>query len=224
MTTHKTTPSVYVFDAYGTLFDVHSAVAAHAQRLGPHAEAVSELWRARQLEYSWTYSLMGRASDFWTLTQQALDYAMARFDIQDDDLRSDLLHAYLTLGAYPEVAGVLQRLKAAGKQVVILSNGTAEMLHSAVHAAGLTDHVDAILSVDEVGIFKPSARVYQLILDRMGVRPEQVSFQSSNAWDAAGAGQFGFQVVWVNRRQLPAEYPFEHPLVQVATLDALLPR
>lgn len=223
MTNSKTGISAYVFDAYGTLFDVHSAVAAHSHRIGHNAEAMSELWRARQVEYSWTYSLMGRAPDFWVLTQQSLDYAMARFGIQDDGLRTDLLSSYLKLDAYPEVPAALRRLKEAGKQVVILSNGTQAMVQSAVQAAGLADYVDKVLSVDPAGIFKPSPRVYQLVLDSLAVSAEQVSFQSSNAWDAAGAGSFGFRVVWVNRRHLPSEYPFEFPRVEVDTLDALQP-
>ena len=221
MISSKPAPSVYVFDAYGTLFDVHSAVATHAHRIDGKGEAMSELWRARQVEYSWTYSLMGRPTDFWELTQQALDYAMARFGLDDVQLRRDLLDSYLELHPYPEVPTVLRQLKQAGKQVVILSNGTSAMLRSAVTSAGIGDLVDRILSIDEVGIFKPSPRAYQLVLDRAQVPVEQVSFQSSNPWDAAGAGSFGFRVVWVNRRRLPPEYPFEFLRTEVESLDAL---
>lgn len=213
--------SAYVFDAYGTLFDVHSAVAKHAHRIGPAAEAMSEIWRARQVEYSWTYSLMGRSTNFWELTRQALDYAMARFDVQGDELRADLLASYLKLSAYPEVPPVLRRLREAGKRVAILSNGTHAMVQSAVEAAGLAEYVETVLSIDQAGIFKPSPRVYQLVVDELGVPARQVSFQSSNPWDAAGAGSFGFQVVWVNRRHLPSEYPLEFSCTEVDSLERL---
>jgi 2-haloacid dehalogenase len=176
-----------VFDAYGTLFDVHSAVGRHRARLVGQADAGSMLWRGKQLEYTWLRSLMGRHVDFWRVTGDALDYALDAHDISDAALRNDLMQAYMGLDAYPEVSEVLRRLKAAGMQTAILSNGSPAMLESAVNAAGIADLLDANLSVEDVGIYKPDPRVYQLAVDRLGVTREQISFQSSNAWDAAGA-------------------------------------
>ncbi|MDE2290226.1 MAG: haloacid dehalogenase type II [Burkholderiales bacterium] len=217
----SSTISTYVFDAYGTLFDVHSAVARHAARIGPAAAEFSELWRARQVEYSWTSSLMGHKTDFWALTQLALDYSMQRFGIVDDTLRADLLSAYLELEAFPEVPQMLRSLKACGAQAVILSNGTSEMVNSAVRSAGLSGLIDRVMSVDEVGIFKPHASVYDLVPRRLAVSAHQISFQSCNPWDAAGAAHYGFRVVWVNRKGLPAEYPFAGERREVASLEGL---
>jgi len=211
----------YVFDAYGTLFDVHSAVAQHAARVGPDAAALSELWRARQVEYSWTYSLMGHKSNFWILTQLALDYAMQRYGVADSALRADLLNAYLKLQAFPEVPEALRSLKERGAQVVILSNGTAEMVNSAVRSAGLTELVDQVISVDEAGIFKTHPRAYELVTRRLEVPAHRVSFQSSNPWDAAGAAAYGFRVVWVNRKGWPPEYPLAGERHEVTSLAGL---
>ena len=188
-----------VFDAYGTLFDVHSAVARHRARLGEVADAISALWRTKQLEYTWLRSLMGRHADFWQVTCDALDFALDTHGRGDDSLRGDLLAAYRELSCYPEVPGVLGRLRQAGVPCAILSNGSPEMLRAAVASAGLDGLLDAVLSVEDVGIFKPDPRVYQLAVDRLGAPAGAISFQSSNAWDAAGAASFGFRVVWINR-------------------------
>jgi 2-haloacid dehalogenase len=214
--------TTYVFDAYGTLFDVHSAVTRLASRIGPDAAAFSELWRARQLEYSWTCSLMGRYADFWLLTERSLDYAMAKYGIDDAKLRSDLLGAYLELDAYAEVPDVLRQLKQAGKTVAILSNGTLAMLRSAIASAGLASLVDSVLTVDAIGVYKPDPRVYRYALDTLAVDAAAVSFQSSNAWDVAGAGSFGLPVVWVNRRGWPSEYGETACAREVASLAELL--
>ena len=214
-----------VFDAYGTLFDVHSAVGRHRPRLGDKADAVSALWRGKQLEYTWLRSLMGVFVDFWQVTGEALDYALDVHGVEDKALREDLMHAYLSLDPYPEVVGVLGTLKEAGLTTAILSNGSASMLESAVTGAGLGGLVDATLSVDDVGIYKPHPSVYRLAVERLGVEPAQVSFQSSNAWDAAGAAAFGFRVVWVNRfaqarERLPARADVE--VTTLAELPALV--
>ena len=214
--------TAYVFDAYGTLFDVHSAVARLASRIGPSAAALSELWRARQLEYSWTHSLMGRYADFWSITERALDYAMARYDIDGAKLRSDLLGAYLDLDAYAEVPDVLRRLKQAGKTVAVLINGTPAMLRSAIASAGLTSLVDSVLSVDANGLYKPDPRVYRYAIGALTVDAAAVSFQASNAWDIAGAGCFGLQVVWVNRRGGPREYAESCRAHEITSLAELL--
>jgi 2-haloacid dehalogenase len=210
-----------VFDAYGTLFDVHAAIGRHAAAVGPQAGEVSRLWRLKQLEYTWTRSLMGRHADFWTLTQEALDFALATFGIRDPGLRRSLLEAYRVLDAYPEVRPVLQRLKDAGLALAILSNGSPQMLADAVSAARIGPLLDAVLSVEAEGIYKPDARVYRLVCKRFALEPAQVSFQSSNAWDAAGARAFGFSVAWINRSGQPPEYGFAPPTRTLASLEAL---
>jgi 2-haloacid dehalogenase len=210
-----------VFDAYGTLFDVHSAVARHAAAIGPGADAMSRSWRLKQLEYSWIRSLMGRHTDFWEITGDALDYAMRSADIADANLREQLMQAYLRLDAYPEVPNVLRRLRSAGIRTAILSNGSPAMLDAAIGTAGLGELLDATLSIEAVGIYKPDPRVYQLAVDTLGVAASEISFQSSNVWDAAGAASFGFQVVWINRTRQPAEYGWILKAREIRTLDPL---
>lgn len=211
-----------VFDAYGTLFDVHSAVGRHKARIGNAADAVSAMWRTKQLEYTWLRSLMGRHADFWRITQDALDYAMDAHDIDDPSLRDNLMNAYLSLDAYPEVPDVLRRLKDAGFQTAILSNGAPEMLEAGARSAGIEDLLDANLSVEEIGIYKPDPRVYQLAVDKLGVAAGEISFQSSNAWDAVGAATFGFQVAWVNRFGQRRERLTADPQAEIGDLDQLL--
>ncbi|MDH3713639.1 MAG: haloacid dehalogenase type II [Gammaproteobacteria bacterium] len=211
-----------VFDAYGTLFDVHSAVARHSDAMGNVGDRVSQMWRTKQLEYTWLRSLMGRHADFWQVTGDALDYALNAFDIGDKTLRDSLMDAYLTLSPYPEVRDVLSQLKQRGVQLAILSNGAPNMLGVAVASAEIADLLDEVLSVEDVGIYKPDPRVYQLAVDRLQITPEQISFQSSNAWDAVGAAAFGFKVAWVNRfaqhrERLPAQ-----PQAEIRTLAELL--
>ena len=188
-----------VFDAYGTLFDVHSAVGKYRKRVGDQADQVSAIWRTKQLEYTWLRSLMGKHANFWQVTKDALDYAFATFGITDGDLFQALMDAYLELECYPEVPDILNRLKHCGMQTAILSNGSPTMLDAAVRHAGLQDTFDAVLSIEAVEIFKPSPRVYQLALDELGVAAHEICFLSSNAWDVAGAKNFGLRVVWVNR-------------------------
>lgn len=215
-------PAAYVFDAYGTLFDVHSAVRRVAERIGPDAVAFSELWRAKQLEYSWVRSLMGSYRDFWTLTENALDLAFRKFPAVDRTLREDLLSAYRTLGAFPEVKSVLQELKHGGAPLAILSNGSHSMLESAIAAAGLDGLFDAVFSVDAIGIYKTSPDTYRLVTRSWGLAPNSVSFQSSNRWDVAGATRFGFRTVWINRSAQPDEYDELPPARTVRSLTGLL--
>jgi 2-haloacid dehalogenase len=212
-----------VFDAYGTLFDVHSAVGGHKQRLGENADVVSALWRTKQLEYTWLRSLLGHHVDFWRVTGDALDYALDAHDVDDAALREDLMQAYLNLSTYPEVASVLQRLKQHGMRTAILSNGSPMMLDAAVTSAGITELLDAVLSVEDVGIYKPDPRVYQLAVDRLGVTAAQISFQSSNAWDAVAAATFGMRVAWVNRFGQRRERLTAQPDAELHTLDELPP-
>ena len=210
-----------VFDAYGTLFDVHSAVARYRDRLGSEADAVSAAWRAKQLEYTWQRSLMGRYVDFWQVTGDGLDYALEAHGIEDLSLRSGLLHAYLTLDCYPEVPGVLRALREAGLRNAILSNGSPMMLEAAVESAGIGDLLEAVISVDSVGVYKPAMPVYRLALERLGAGRGQVSFQSSNAWDAAAASTFGFRVVWCNRFGQVRERLPDAPHAEIPTLESL---
>ena len=212
---------LYVFDAYGTLFDVHSAVARHRADIGPQAERLTEIWRTKQLEYTWVRSLMGAYRDFRAVTADALDFAAARCGGLSPTLRAALLEAYERLDAYPDALPALQALKAQGKTVAILSNGTPAMLQAAVQSAGLADSIDAILSVDSLQKFKTAPEVYALVQTRFGASPNEVSFQSSNRWDVAGAAKFGFRAVWVNRGGQPDEYADYPPAVTLASLAAL---
>ena len=210
-----------VFDAYGTLFDVHSAVGRHRARLGEAAYSVSASWRAKQLQYTWLRSLMFRWTEFAEVTADALDFALDEAGIADGSLRRDLLDAYRSLECYPEVARVLDALRAGGMRTAILSNGSRSMLDAAVESAGIGSRLDAVLSVDEVRVFKPHPDVYHLACDRLGVQRRAVCFLSSNAWDAAGAATFGFRVVWVNRFAQVREQLPDGPEVEVETLDPL---
>jgi 2-haloacid dehalogenase len=212
-----------VFDAYGTLFDYNAAAARHAAVLGDKAAPLAELWRHKQLQYTWLRTLMGRYAGFWQVTGDALDFSMGELGIEDDGLRAGLMEAYRTLDAYPEVTETLTTLQAHGLKTAILSNGEPEMLDAAVAAAGIGDCLDAVLSVEEVGIFKPHPLVYQLVVDRLGVPAANVSFQSSNAWDANGAAAFGFRVAWCNRFGQGQERIPEAPDAEIKTLAELPP-
>jgi 2-haloacid dehalogenase len=212
----------YVFDAYGTLFDFHAAVARHNAAAGPDAALFSEAWRAKQLEYTWTHTLAGRYVEFWTLTQRALDYCFERFPSVDRRLRGDLLNAYLQLDAFADAAAVLRQLKACGELTAILTNGSPAMVGSAVEAAGLKALLDAVLSVDTVRMFKPRPEVYALVTEEFACNPADVTFVSSNRWDAMGATAFGFRTVWINRAKAPDEYPDWPPAAVVSDLTELL--
>ncbi len=196
----------YVFDAYGTLFDVHSAVARHGSVVGENPGRVSEIWRNKQLEYSWTRSGMGRYKDFWTLTAEALDFALKAVPGSNQDSAKTLMEAYLSLDCYDEVPHVLKSLKDAGHKTAILSNGSPDMLSAAVRSAGLSDYLDNEFSVDAIGVFKTDPSTYAMVTDEYGIQPDEVAFQSSNRWDIAGAAAFGFQCNWINRTGQPDEY------------------
>ena len=210
-----------VFDAYGTLFDVHSAVGRHRPRLGAKADAVSALWRTKQLEYTWLRSLMRRHANFWQVTGDALDYALEAQGVDDTPLREDLLQAYLSLDCYPEVPGALRALRDQGLALAILSNGSPDMLQAAVDSSGLADLLDGWYSVEDVGIYKPDPRVYQMACDRLQVPAAAISFQSSNAWDAVAAASFGMKVAWVNRFGQPRERLPYGPDAELPTLEGL---
>ena len=210
-----------VFDAYGTLLDVHSAMERHAPALGPDWQAISQTWRTKQLEYSWIRSLAGQFRDFATLTRDALEYAAARHGVTDAGLLDQLEQAYRALTAYPDVRPMLTQLQQAGVARAILSNGEVAMLNQGVQAAGLESLLDAVLSVDAVGVFKPDRRVYALATARFGLPPDQIAFMSSNPWDAFGAHQFGFRVFWVNRTSQPNEYGLQRLVTVLPGLAAL---
>jgi 2-haloacid dehalogenase len=213
--------SAYVFDAYGTLFDVHAAIARHRAAAGPEADRFSEIWRSKQLEYNWTLTLAGHYVDFWTLTEQALDYALARVPSVDRALRPQLLDAYLRLDAFADASAALVDLKARGARLAILSNGSPRMLAAAVNAAGMTGLLDAVLSVEAVRAYKPRPEVYALATDGFGIRPEEIVFVSSNRWDVMGAASFGFRPLWINRARIPDEYGDFAPLREISDLAAL---
>ncbi|WP_226578388.1 haloacid dehalogenase type II [Acuticoccus sediminis] len=212
---------VYVFDAYGTLFDVHAAVRKYKDDVGPDADQLSAVWRQKQLEYSWVRSLAGRYRDFWALTEDALDTAFRVVPTAPRGMRERLLDAYRELDAYPEVIDVLTQLRDAGAQVAILSNGNQAMLELAVKAARIGGLLDDILSVDPLKTYKPLPAVYELVTTRFRVFPEAVSFQSSNRWDVAGATAFGFRTVWINRGGAPDEYSDMPPAVTLSSLKGL---
>lgn len=210
-----------VFDAYGTLFDVNSAVSRLRDRVGPQYGEISAAWRVRQLEYTWLRSLMKSHTDFWHLTSDALAVTLRTFSIDDAELHEELMQAYLSLNAFSEVSSVLHQLKQAGMQTAILTNGSPAMITSAVSNAGIDEVIDRQLSVESVGVFKPDARVYQLAVDELNVEAANIAFLSSNAWDAAGAAHFGFNVAWVNRYGQPSEALPGTPSAMLADLSEL---
>ncbi|MCP5268145.1 MAG: haloacid dehalogenase type II [Zoogloeaceae bacterium] len=210
-----------VFDAYGTLFDVSSVARGAQAALGPQWQALSDLWRSKQLQYTWLRGLGGRHADFWQVTGEALDFAMATLNIRDTALRERLMQLYLEISAYPEVPETLQRLQHSGMKLAILSNGTPAMLSAAVDNAGLGSCFDAVLSVEEVGVFKPHPSVYQLAVDRLSLAAGDICFMSSNGWDAFSAKAFGFHVLWCNRFGQPPENIPALPDAEITDLSVL---
>lgn len=199
-----------IFDAYGTLFDVTAAAREAAAEPGREAFAkvwpkLANDWRLKQLQYTWLRAVADAHTDFWEVTQNGLDWALEASNLTDPDLRERLLALYWQLSAYPEVPMMLSRLKKAGLNTAILSNGSPEMLDGAVESAGLTDVLDEVLSVQSVGVFKPHKNVYDMVGRRFDCTADQVLFVSSNGWDAAAAAGYGFQTVWVNRAGEPMD-------------------
>ena len=193
----------YVFDAYGTLFDVHSVIEA-GREIASDPAALSLLWRGKQLEYTWLRSLMGRYEDFWSVTAAALRHAIRRLGLSASEVQiARLLDAYLTLACFPEVKVALERLE--GRPRAILSNGSPRMLHAAVASSGIGPLLQHVISVDAVKTYKPSPEVYALGPKTIGIPAGDLLFVSSNAWDVAGAKSFGYQVAWCNRTHAPAE-------------------
>ncbi len=210
-----------VFDAYGTLFDFAAAARRCNDELGDHAVKLSALWRDRQLQYTWLRAAQGRHADFWQVTGDSLDFALETMRIERPGLRERLMELYLTLDAFPEVPEVLRKLRAAGLRTAILSNGTPKMLEAAVRGANLEGLFDAVLSVEQVGVYKPHPKVYQLAVDTFGLPAEAFAFQSSNAWDAHAASAFGMRVVWCNRYNQPRERLPGSPDCEITSLSEL---
>lgn len=214
-----------VFDAYGTLFDLASAAEACRDVLGDDTARLTALWRDKQLQYTWLRAAQNRHADFWQVTGDALDFSLEALHLEHDGLRGRLMDLYKTLAPFPEVPEVLARLKAGGMWTAILSNGTPEMLATAVASAGIGALVDETISVEEVGVFKPHPAVYQLAVNRLGVPAAAISFQSSNGWDIHAGAAFGFRTVWCNRTGQPRErlpgVP-DREIVSLAELPAIV--
>jgi 2-haloacid dehalogenase len=211
-----------VFDAYGTLFDFASA-ARNCREVPPEKIApLTTLWRDKQLQYTWLRAVQGLHADFWQVTGDALDYALDTLSLESG-LRDRLMRLYLELETFSEVTEVLQRLKRAGMRMAILSNGSPAMLDTVVKASKLDGLLDAVLSVEEAGVYKPHRKVYQLAVDRLGVPAGAIAFQSSNAWDAYAAKAFGMQVVWCNRYGQPRERLPGTPDREIKSLAELPP-
>ena len=235
----------YVFDAYGTLLNVHAAIARHRDLCGPDADRLSELWRTKQLEYTWTLTLAGEYRDFWTLTEQALDHALTRFPSVPASAKPRLLDAYLTLDAFPDALPCLTALKQRGLTTAILSNGTPSMLSSALAASGIAGLIDVTLSVDALRLYKPRREVYAMAIEALrptdaahvaqdvaqddakdeiaqnDIAQDDIIFVSSNRWDIMGAVAYGLTAVWVNRAGLPDEYRAQAPSYVISDLSAL---
>jgi 2-haloacid dehalogenase len=213
------TVGAFLFDAYGTLFDVHSVIA-ECRRVTAEAEALSQLWRSKQLEYTWLRALMGRYEDFWSVTEAALRFATRRLNLRLDPAQhTRLLEAYLRLDAYPEVPKMVEALR--GTPLAILSNGSPRMLQAVVEHTGLGPHLAYVLSADEVRTYKPSPAVYALGPKHLGVPKERIVFVSSNSFDVVGARAFGFRVCWVNRAGAPLDELGVVPDATVSRLDEM---
>jgi 2-haloacid dehalogenase len=213
--------SIFVFDAYGTLFDVHAAIARFRPQAGPDADRMSEIWRTKQLEYTWTLTLAGHYVDFWTLTERALDFALERVTSVDKALKSQLLDAYFKLDAFPDARSALRTLKSKGHKTGILSNGSPNMLKGAVDAARIGSDLDAVLSVDALRMFKPRPEVYGLVTDHFKCKPGDITFISSNRWDVMAGASVGLRALWINRSKLPDEYKDFPPRETLSDLGGL---
>jgi 2-haloacid dehalogenase len=197
---------VVVFDAYGTLFDVTSPITKQAQIFGDKADAAAKLWRAKQLEYTWVRSLIGVHADFWHVTREALDFTLESLGIAEAGLADELMSDYLKLDAFPDAMETLAALRAKGRRLAILSNGSPSMLDGLLRSAGLEKTFEHVLSVEDVGIYKPSRRAYRMVLQKFGLHDApSVCFVSANGWDAQSAASFGFQAVRLKRNPVPDE-------------------
>ena len=210
-----------IFDAYGTLFDVNSAAEKCKERLGDKWEGFANYWRTTQLEYTWLRSLMRRHKDFWQITEDSLDKSMNFYNI-DNAMRSELLNLYKVLSPYTEVRDALNKLKQSNYKLAILSNGTPDLLNELVVSNQLKDIFDDIFSVEEAGIFKPDSKVYDLPINKYNIEKNEVLFLSANTWDVSGAGNYGYNTVWVNRNNNIFDKLDFEPNQQISNLSELL--
>lgn len=216
------TVKTYAFDAYGTLFDVHSAILQNAGSIGTNAAAISDLWRTKQLEYTWTLANMNRYEDFWSLTEQALDFALSAFHMYDVKLRERLLNAYEELDAFDDVMAPLKAIRMAGHQILILSNATPAMIKSALGVNNMRGVFDGVVSVDDIRTYKPRPDVYNHLRKCAAAEgSDEVVLISSNRWDVAGACAAGLKTVWCNRTGRPDEYQYFPPTKTVTAFDEI---
>ena len=210
-----------IFDAYGTLFDVNSAAEKCKEKLGDKWEGFANYWRTTQLEYTWLRSLMRRHKDFWQITEDSLDKSMNFYNI-DNSMRSELLNLYKVLSPFTEVTDALNKLKQSNYKLAILSNGTPDLLNELVVSNQLKDIFDDIFSVEEAGIFKPDSKVYDLPINKYNIEKNEVLFLSANTWDVSGAGNYGYNTVWVNRNNNIFDKLDFEPNQQISNLSELL--
>ena len=214
-------PKAIVFDAYGTLFDVNSAAEKCKNKIGSKWESFANFWRTTQLEYTWLRSLMGRHKDFWTITEDSLDKSMKVFGI-NMKMKNELLNLYRVLSPYPEVKEVLEDLRRKNFKLAILSNGTPALLKELVVSNNLNSFFDDLFSIEEVGIYKPNAKVYDMPVNKYKVKPAEITFLSANTWDVSGGGNYGYNSVWVNRNQSVFDNLDYKPKKQINNLTQLL--
>ncbi len=210
-----------IFDAYGTLFDVNSAAEKCKEKLGDKWEGFANYWRTTQLEYTWLRSLMRRHKDFWQITEDSLDKSMNFYNI-DNSMRSELLNLYKVLSPFTEVRDTLKKLTQSNYKLAILSNGTPDLLNELVVSNQLKDIFDDIFSVEEAGIFKPDSKVYDLPINKYNIEKNEVLFLSANTWDVSGAGNYGYNTVWLNRNNNIFDKLDFEPNKQISNLSELL--
>ena len=210
-----------IFDAYGTLFDVNSAAEKCKDKIGDKWEGFANFWRTTQLEYTWLRSLMKRHQDFWKVTEDSLDKSMNLFKI-DKSMRNELLNLYKVLNTFPEVKDVLNKLKEKNYKLAILSNGTPELLSELVSSNNLNNIFDDIFSIEEVGVYKPDAKVYDMPVKKYKIQKEEIIFLSANTWDVSGGGNFGYNSIWVNRNNSIFDNLDYFPKKEVKNLSQLL--
>tara|TARA_B100002051_G_scaffold276221_1_gene323273 strand:- start:2105 stop:2770 length:666 start_codon:yes stop_codon:yes gene_type:complete len=210
-----------IFDAYGTLFDVNSAAKKCKSKIGDKWETFSNYWRTTQLEYTWLRSLMDRHKDFWQITEDSLDKSMRVFEI-DPDMKEELLNLYKVLSPYSEVEKILKLLKVNNRKLAILSNGTPNLLNQLVHINNLDNLFDNIFSIEEVGIYKPSSKVYDIPVKNYKIKKNEIAFLSANTWDVSGAGNYGYQSIWVNRNSIVFDNLDYKPKYEIQSLKGIL--
>ena len=210
-----------VFDAYGTLFDVNSAANKCKDKIGEDWENFANFWRTTQLEYTWLRSLMRRHKDFWEITEDSLDKSMKVFGV-DKNMKNELLNLYKVLSPYPEVKNVLETLKDQNFKLAILSNGTPSLLNELVTSNNLNNLFDDLFSVEEVKVFKPASKVYEIPTKKYNIKASQITFLSANTWDVSGGGNFGYNSVWVNRNKSKFDLLDYQPKNEVSNLTQLL--